>query len=127
MLHAHTEKVADRRESMIATLEQSLEARQAPNRNSAVVASLQQVSKNYDVIKALDGMNLEIRGGELVALLGPNGAGKTTAVKLLLGLAQPNSGSVRVFGADPRNSSNRVRVGAMLQVARVPETLRVGE
>ena len=112
---------------MIATLEQSLEARQAPNRNSAVVASLQQVSKNYDVIKALDGMNLEIRGGELVALLGPNGAGKTTAVKLLLGLAQPNSGSVRVFGADPRNSSNRVRVGAMLQVARVPETLRVGE
>jgi ABC-2 type transport system ATP-binding protein len=48
-------------------------------------------------------------------------------VKLLLGLMQPSAGRVRVFGGDPTNPQNRVRVGAMLQVGRVPETLRVRE
>jgi ABC-2 type transport system ATP-binding protein len=46
---------------------------------------------------------------------------------MLLGLASPDSGRVSVFGADPREDSMRYRVGAMLQVARVPETLRVRE
>jgi ABC-2 type transport system ATP-binding protein len=48
-------------------------------------------------------------------------------VKLLLGLLQPNAGRVRVFGGDPTNPENRIRAGAMLQVAKVPETLRVRE
>jgi ABC-2 type transport system ATP-binding protein len=72
-------------------------------------------------------VNFQVRAGEVVALLGPNGAGKTTAVKLLLGLLQPNAGKVRVFGGDPTNPENRIRAGAMLQVAKVPETLRVRE
>jgi ABC-2 type transport system ATP-binding protein len=85
------------------------------------------VKKAYPSAVALDGVSLTIRSGELVALLGANGAGKTTAVKMLLGLAQPSSGTVRVFGADPREAANRVRTGAMLQVGKVPETLRVRE
>jgi ABC-2 type transport system ATP-binding protein len=93
----------------------------------STVASLESVSKNYDKVRALRGVNFHIRAGEVVALLGPNGAGKTTAVKLLLGLMQPNSGKVRVFGGDPVNPENRLRTGAMLQVGRVPETLRVRE
>jgi ABC-2 type transport system ATP-binding protein len=48
-------------------------------------------------------------------------------VKLLLGLMQPNAGRARVFGGDPTNPENRMRTGAMLQVGRVPETLRVRE
>ena len=72
-------------------------------------------------------MNFSVRAGQVVALLGPNGAGKTTAVKLLLGLIQPNSGKVRVFGGNPTNPQNRMRTGAMLQVGKVPETLRVRE
>ena len=110
---------------MIATLEE------AGVTNSTgpvqVVASLEGVNKNYGEVQALKGVNFRVRAGEVVALLGPNGAGKTTAVKLLLGLLQPNTGKVRVLGGDPTNPENRMRTGAMLQVGRVPETLRVRE
>jgi ABC-2 type transport system ATP-binding protein len=110
---------------MIATLEQS---QPAELRNlDAVVASLDGVNMNYGNIRALRGVDFQVRTGEVVALLGPNGAGKTTAVKLLLGLLQPNAGRARVFGGDPTNPENRMRTGAMLQVGRVPETLRVRE
>ena len=94
---------------------------------SPVVASLDRVNKNYGPVRALNAVDFRVRAGEVVALLGPNGAGKTTAVKLLLGLLQPNSGKARVFGGDPTNPENRMRTGAMLQVGRVPETLRVRE
>jgi ABC-2 type transport system ATP-binding protein len=92
-----------------------------------IVASLENVNKSYGDVKALRNVNFGVRAGEVVALLGPNGAGKTTAVKLLLGLLQPNTGRVRVLGGDPVNPENRMRTGAMLQVGRVPETLRVRE
>jgi ABC-2 type transport system ATP-binding protein len=91
------------------------------------VASLEGVNKNYGGVRALRGVNFEVRAGEVVALLGPNGAGKTTAVKLLLGLMPPSAGRARVFGGDPTNPASRTRTGAMLQVGRVPETLRVRE
>jgi len=90
-------------------------------------AQLANVTKRFGSTTALDGITFSIEPGELVALLGPNGAGKTTAVRLLLGLCTPDSGTARVFGANPRDAANRVRTGAMLQVARVPETLRVRE
>ena len=90
-------------------------------------AQLTGVVKRYDATTALNGLDLTIRPGELLSLLGANGAGKTTAVRLLLGLARPTSGEVRVFGQDPRDTASRTRVGAMLQVARLPETLRVRE
>src|SRR5579862_7481139 len=110
---------------MIATLEQPQRADIA--KSDLTVASLEGVNKNYGEIRALRNVDFRVRAGEVVALLGPNGAGKTTAVKLLLGLLQPNSGRARVFGGDPTNPENRMRTGAMLQVGRVPETLRVRE
>jgi ABC-2 type transport system ATP-binding protein len=85
------------------------------------------VHKNYGPVPALQGIDFSIRPGEIVSLLGANGAGKTSAVRLLLGLAKPSAGTVRVFGGDPRDVATRRRVGAVLQVARVPETLRVRE
>lgn len=91
------------------------------------VAVLDRVEKSYGTVKALSLARLSVGAGELVALLGPNGAGKTTAVKLLLGLLAPDHGAVRVFGGDPRDYRMRVRTGAVLQVSRVPETLRVRE
>lgn len=88
---------------------------------------LSEVSKRYGTICALEGLDLEIRPGEVVALLGPNGAGKTTTVNLLLGLIHPDTGKVQVLGGKPRASEIRQRVGAMLQIGKVPETLTVGE
>ena len=90
-------------------------------------AVLNQVSKNYGTVEALKNFSLEVRTGELIAVLGPNGAGKTTAIKLLLGLARPTSGRVSVFGGDPTILATHLRIGAMLQVGRVPESLRVRE
>ena len=98
------------------------------NIHAIVPALLANVTKSYDEkVIALRDVSLDIHPGELTALLGPNGAGKTTAVKLLLGLAAPTSGIARVFNGDPRDAAKRARTGAMLQVARVPETLRVRE
>ena len=111
---------------MIAEIEQASPIGQE-TRTRPVVARLTNASKNYGAVQALKQVTLEVRQGEILAVLGPNGAGKTTAVKLLLGLAAPNHGSVSVFGGDPRNPDNRLRTGAMLQVARVPETLKVRE
>jgi ABC-2 type transport system ATP-binding protein len=91
------------------------------------VAGLTRVTKSYGSRRALDAVDLRVSSGEILALLGPNGAGKTTAVKLLLGLLNPDEGQVRIFGNDPRQARGRQRTGAMLQVARVPETLRVRE
>ena len=94
---------------------------------SSAAAELINVTHRYGAHTALRCLSLTLRPGEVVALLGPNGAGKTTAVKLLLGLLQPSEGDVKVFGRNPSEREARQRIGAMLQVGRVPETLQVGE
>jgi ABC-2 type transport system ATP-binding protein len=103
-----------------------------PQRNTikqdgAPVASLHEVTKKFGGQVALDRLSLELHAGEVVALLGPNGAGKTTAVRLLLGLSEATSGEVRIFDGNPRDRASRLRLGAMLQVGRVPDTMRVRE
>ena len=98
-----------------------------PLTQARTTAELRSVTKRYEKTIALNNLSLTLHAGEVVALLGPNGAGKTTAVRLLLGLISADSGSVRVLGRDPRDSDTRTRIGAMLQVSRVPEMLRVRE
>jgi ABC-2 type transport system ATP-binding protein len=104
---------------------------ETPHSNSASrlagVATTRHLKKSYGNVIALRDVNLEIYAGELLALLGPNGAGKTTLVRMLLGLARPDSGSVSVLGSDPHMGQVQTRLGAMLQVGRVPETLKVRE
>lgn len=58
------------------------------------------LTKNFGSLRAVDGLNLDIRQGEFFAFLGPNGAGKTTTIKMLTGLLKPSGGSVRVAGYD---------------------------
>lgn len=92
-----------------------------------IAAELKGVTHRYGEGIALRDLTLTLRQGEVVALLGPNGAGKTTAVKLLLGLLRVQKGTARIFNASPRMTSTRMRIGAMLQVARTPETVKVKE
>lgn len=66
-------------------------------------------------IVAVDGIDLTIGSGEIVAFLGPNGAGKTTTVDLFLGLTAPTSGTVEVYGEAPRHAVAAGRVSAVLQ------------
>ena len=61
---------------------------------------IQDVSKRYGALQALDGVSLSIEPGEIFGLLGPNGAGKTTLISVVAGLARADSGSVQVMGAD---------------------------
>ncbi|GAA0527970.1 ABC transporter ATP-binding protein [Paractinoplanes ferrugineus] len=89
------------------------------------------VVKRYGAVTAVDGIDLRIRPGEVVALLGPNGAGKTTTVDMLLGLAQPTEGTVRVYGRKPHEAvalglvSAVMQTGGLLKDYTVEETVKL--
>ncbi|MDN5852594.1 MAG: ATP-binding cassette domain-containing protein, partial [Actinomycetia bacterium] len=62
------------------------------------------VTKRFGSVTAVDGMDLAIAPGEVVALLGPNGAGKTSTIDLILGLQEPTAGTVSVYGMTARKA-----------------------
>ena len=69
----------------------------------------EEVNKAFGSVKAINGLNLCITEGEVYALLGHNGAGKTTTLRLLLGLLEPDSGCISVFGNNPIKDDHAVR------------------
>jgi ABC-2 type transport system ATP-binding protein len=83
--------------------------------------------KAFGAVTAVDGIDLTVAPGEVVALLGPNGAGKTTTIELLLGLSRPDAGTVAVYGLDPIAAVRSGRVGAMLQSGGLLHDLKVRE
>jgi ABC-2 type transport system ATP-binding protein len=78
-------------------------------------------------VEAVRGVDIAIEPGETVALLGPNGAGKSTTIDMLLGLAEPDAGSVTLFGGPPQDAIATGRVGAMLQTGALLRDLTVRE
>lgn len=78
-------------------------------------------------VRAVDGIDLTIRPGEIVALLGPNGAGKTTTLDMILGFTTPSAGSIAVFGLDPQAAVLSGRVAAVLQTGGLLRDLTVRE
>lgn len=88
---------------------------------------LRGLHKSFGTVHAVDGIDLAIRPGEVVAFLGPNGAGKTTTIDLLLGLAAPDAGSVAVLGLDPARAIAEGRVSAVMQSGGLLKDLTVGE
>ncbi|MEU6661339.1 ABC transporter ATP-binding protein [Streptomyces sp. NPDC046821] len=92
-----------------------------------VAVSFTGAVKTFGAVRAVDGVDLEIRRGETVALLGRNGAGKSSTISLLLGLDEPDEGSVSLFGASVAQSVRAGRVGAMLQEGRAVPRVTVRE
>jgi len=74
-----------------------------------IALSEQGFDKSYGKVRALQGIDLEVRRGEIFGFLGPNGAGKTTTIRCLLDLIRPDAGSIRVLGIDPQADPVAVR------------------
>jgi ABC-2 type transport system ATP-binding protein len=85
------------------------------------------LSKSYGEIEAVRGIDLAIAAGETVALLGPNGAGKSTTIDMILGLAEPDGGTISVLGGAPTAAIDAGWVGAMLQTGALIRDLSVRE
>lgn len=87
----------------------------AASDTATAAISLRGLTKHYGSVRALDGLDLEIRPGEIVALLGPNGAGKSTAMEMMVGLASPDDGTASILGTDPSTATRTGLIGTMLQ------------
>jgi ABC-2 type transport system ATP-binding protein len=91
------------------------------------VVRLKGVTKTYGSVHAVNGIDMEIKHGEIVALLGPNGAGKTTTISMMLGLLLPTTGTIEMFDMSPVAAIRHGRVGAMLQEGKLMSGVRIGE
>ena len=94
---------------------------------TAPLARLHQVQVHYAGHAALQGIDLQVRAGQVLALLGRNGAGKSTAISVLLGLRRADAGQVELLGGDPQQRASRVGLGVMLQSTSLPPMLQVDE
>jgi len=83
------------------------------------------LTRDFDTVRALDGLSLEVPAGSIFGFLGPNGAGKTTTIRLLLGLLEPTAGRAEVLGFDTQTQGAevRARTGALLEHPGVYEQL----
>ena len=87
------------------------------------------VSKSYGAVRAVDGVSFEVDPGEIFGMVGPNGAGKTTTIECLEGLRRADHGRLSVLGLDPQRQGYelRERIGVQLQESSLPDRLKVGE
>jgi len=101
----------------------------APQTTTASAIQVSGVRRAYGAVQALDGVDLTVRQGELLALLGPNGAGKTTLVEILEGHRIADAGEVRVLGHDParRERAFLERIGIVLQETGLDPNITVRE
>lgn len=97
--------------------------------SETLAVTVHNLRKQYGGRTVVDGIDLEVRAGEIVGLIGANGAGKTTTVECIQGITSPDCGTLRVFGLDPVTEAGRVRrlIGSQLQDSSLPDRLRVEE
>jgi ABC-2 type transport system ATP-binding protein len=86
---------------------------------------IEKLTRDFETVRALDGLSLEVPSGIIFGFLGPNGAGKTTTINLLLGLLEPTAGRAEVLGFDTRTHADQVRTrtGALLEHPGIYEQL----
>ena len=97
--------------------------------NTTDVVTVRGLHKRYGDRTVVDGLDLDVRAGEIVGLIGANGAGKTTTVECIQGIRRPDSGTLRVFGLNPVTQAARLRplIGSQSQDSSLPDRLRVSE
>ena len=109
-------------------MESTATAPAAPVAVSAPPAiSITGLTKRFGAVRAVDGLDLVVRPGEVVAFLGPNGAGKTSTIDVVLGLSRPSAGEVRVCGTSPRAAVANGWVCAVMQTGGLLKDLTVRE
>ena len=89
--------------------------------------SAENLKKNYNGLKAVDGVSFEVAAGEIFGLLGPNGAGKTTTINMMVGTLRPDGGRVAINGGDPSQSRVRVNIGYAPQSLAIYDRLTAEE
>src|SRR3954465_11004325 len=116
---------------LAAMITNSLEAAAATPapREETTAVQVRGLKKAYGSLQALDGVDLTVRRGEVLALLGPNGAGKTSLVEILEGHRIADAGEISVLGFDPAKLERafRQRIGIVLQEEGLEENLTVRE
>ncbi len=97
--------------------------------NSQYVIAVQALTKTYDKVEAVKGIDFQVSPGEVFGLLGPNGAGKTSTIEILEGLRPRTGGEATVLGFDPdrQNQQLKDRIGVCLQATNLPAKIRVQE
>ena len=91
------------------------------------IVQIKDLYKHFGSVRAVDGLNLSVKGGEIYGLLGPNGSGKTTLIRLILGLLKPSSGDISVLGQTMPDKSILSQVGYMTQSSALYDDLSVWE
>jgi len=91
------------------------------------VVETKDLHKHFGPIRAVDGLSLSVRAGEVYGLLGPNGSGKTTLIRLLVGLLKPTAGAVSILGQAMPAKGVLSHVGYMTQASALYEDLTVRE
>jgi ABC-type multidrug transport system ATPase subunit/peptidoglycan/LPS O-acetylase OafA/YrhL len=89
----------------------------------APVAEMRGITKKFGSVTALNGIDIQVHSGELLAMLGPNGAGKSTAISLWLGLTEADGGEVTLLGGSPQEIAQRQGLGVMMQDVELPKEL----
>jgi len=79
------------------------------------ILSIQNLSKNYGIIKAVDDLSFTVEKGTVYGILGPNGSGKTTTLSVITGVLHPANGSYRWFGNKP-GKWERKRIGSLIEI-----------
>jgi ABC-2 type transport system ATP-binding protein len=93
------------------------------------IIQVNHIRKSYGSTVAVEDVSLAVNKGEIFCIVGPNGAGKTTTVESMIGLREPDGGTIKVLGMDPQKDRIALaqRIGIQLQQAAIPQRLKVWE
>jgi phospholipid/cholesterol/gamma-HCH transport system ATP-binding protein len=123
----------DARDKMATAHDNTMKQREAEADGNAPVVSVESVHKSFGTHKVLNGINLSVNRGETLAVLGRSGTGKSVLLRLIIGLTQPDSGSIRVGGDDlagltlDQLGAIRKKMGFLFQHAALYDSLTVAE